>query len=29
MNEELRAMTQSQRSLDNAVMTSSLMPSEK
>jgi hypothetical protein len=29
MNEELRAMTKNQRSLDNAVMMSSLIPSEK
>src|SRR5271165_4692186 len=29
MNEELRAITKNQRSLDSAVMTSSLIPSEK
>ncbi len=29
MNEELRAITKNQRSLDSAVMMSSLMPSEK
>jgi hypothetical protein len=29
MNDELRAMTKNQRSLDSAVIRSSLMPSEK